>query len=47
LGGLTSDETSEAASRVEAVNRFLETKRGAAEANGKPIPPTPAGRAIS
>lgn len=38
-----TEDTEEAASWVEAVNRFLETKRGAADANGKPMPSKPVG----
>jgi hypothetical protein len=41
-----TDDAADAASWVEAVNRFLETKRGAADANGKPMPPTPAGSVV-
>ena len=41
-----TEDAKDAASWVEAVNRFLETKRGAADANGKPMPPTPAGSTI-
>ena len=36
-----TDDAVDAASWVEAVNRFLETKQGAADANGKPMPLTP------
>jgi hypothetical protein len=36
-----TDNAEDAANWVDAVNRFLETKRGAAATNGKPIPPTP------
>src|SRR5712692_4392024 len=37
-----TDDAADATSWVEAVNRFLETKRGAADANGQPMPPTSA-----
>ena len=43
--GSTAD-VAEAASWVEAVNRFLETKRGAADGSGQPMPPTPAGSVV-
>ena len=33
-----TDDADDAANWVDAVNRFLETKRGAAAANGKPMP---------
>jgi hypothetical protein len=43
--GWTAD-TADAASWVEAVNRFLETKRSSGLANGTPIAPVPAGSAV-
>ena len=41
-----TDDAAGAASWVEAVNRFLETKRGAADANGKPMPPAQVGTIV-
>ena len=43
--GWTEDAT-DAASWVEEVNQFLESKRGTANVNGKPMPLTPTGSAV-
>lgn len=41
-----TDDAVDAVGWVDAVNRFLETKRGIANVNGTPMPPTPTGSAV-